>query len=179
VRGTWPLEFGQRPGTIFSYVMDNYWDTNYAAGQGGGFTFRYVFTSGNNLEPGYLGRLGREEMSPLEIDQITSQDKAINSPRPLDPFRASFLEVKDPDAVLVTWKRAEDGQGTILRFVEVAGKESVIEVQSPLFQVKSAWLNDALERKQGPLQVLPYGFRFSIKPFQIVTIRLEAAANLK
>ena len=87
--------------------------------------------------------------------------------------------MKDPDAVLVTWKRAEDGQGTILRFVEVAGKESVIEVQSPLFQVKSAWLNDALERKQGPLQVLPYGFRFSIKPFQIVTIRLEAAANLK
>ena len=133
VWGTWPLEFGQRPGTIFSYVMDNYWDTNYAAGQGGDFTFRYVFTSGNNLEPGYLSRLGREEMSPLEIDQITSQDKAINSPRPLDAFQASFLEVKDPDAVLVTWKRAEDGQGTILRFVEVAGKESEIEVQTPRF----------------------------------------------
>ena len=90
VRGTWPLEFGQRSGTIFSYVMDNYWDTNYAAGQGGDFTFRYVFASGNNLDPGYLSRLGREEMSPLEIDQITSQDKAINSPRPLDAFQASF-----------------------------------------------------------------------------------------
>jgi len=179
VRGTWPLEFGQRPGTIFSYVMDNYWDTNYAAGQGGDFTFRYVLTSGNSLDPGYLGRLGREEMSRLEIDQITSQDKAINSPRPLDAFQASFLEVKDPDAVLVTWKKAEDGQGTILRFVEVAGKESEIEVQTPLFQVKSAWLNDALERKQGPLQVLPYGFRFSVKPFQIVTVRLETATNSK
>jgi hypothetical protein len=61
----------------------------------------------------------------------------------------------------------------------VAGKEREIEVQTPLFQVKSAWLNDALERKQGPLQVLPYGFKFSVKPFQIVTVRLEAAANLK
>jgi len=179
VRGTWPVEFGQRPGTIFSYVMNNYWDTNYAAGQGGDFTFRYVLTSGRNLEPAYLGRLGREEMSPLEIDQITSQDKATNSPRPLDAAQASFLEVKDPDAILVTWKRAEDGQGTILRFVEVAGKESVIEVQTPLFQVKSAWLNDALERKQGPLSVLPYGFRFSVKPFQIVTVRLEVAASVK
>jgi hypothetical protein len=177
VRGTWPLEFGQRPGAIFSYVMDNYWDTNYAAGQGGDFTFRYVLTSGNNLEPGYLSRLGREEMSPLEIDQITSQDKAINSPRPLDAVQASFLEVKDPDAVLVTWKKAEDGQGTILRFVEVAGKESVIDVETPLFQVKSAWLNDALERKQGPLQVLPFGFRFKVKPFQIVTVRLEVGTG--
>ena len=92
VRGTWPVEFGQRPGTIFSYVMNNYWDTNYAAGQGGDFTFRYVLTSGNNLPPAYLSRLGREEMSPLEVDQITSQDKAINSPRPLDSAQGSFLQ---------------------------------------------------------------------------------------
>ena len=48
-RATWPKQFGQRPGTIFSYVMNNYWDTNYAAGQGGDFTFRYVLTSGDHL----------------------------------------------------------------------------------------------------------------------------------
>ena len=179
VRGTWPREFGQRPGTIFSYVMDNYWDTNYAAGQGGDFTFRYVLTSGRNLEPGYLSRVGREEMSPLEIDQITSQDKAINSPRPLDAAQTSFLEVSDPDVALVTWKVAEDRQGTILRFVEVAGKETSVEVQLPIFEVKSAWLNDALERKQGQLAVTSHGFKFSVKPFQIVTVRLEAVANLK
>jgi hypothetical protein len=179
VRGTWPVEFGQRPGMIFSYVMNNYWDTNYAAGQGGDFTFRYVLTSGSSLEPVSLSRLGREETSPLEIDQITSQDKAINSPRPLDAAQASFLEVSDPDVALVTWKVAEDRQGTILRFLEVAGKETSVDVQLPIFEVKSAWLNDALERKQGPLAVTSHGFRFSVKPFQIVTVRLEATANLK
>ena len=93
VRGTWPQEFGQRPGTIFSYVMDNYWDTNYAAGQGGDFTFRYVLTSGHHLRAGRLSRLGWEEMTPAEIDQITSQDKAINSPRPLDAAQGSFLQM--------------------------------------------------------------------------------------
>ena len=179
VRGTWPVEFGQRPGTIFSYVMNNYWDTNYAAGQGGDFTFRYVLTSGNNLQPAYLSRLGREEMSPLEIDQITSQDKALNTPRPLDAGQCSFMQVNNPDVVLVTWKLAEDGKGTILRFLELAGKESTVEVQTPLFEVKSAWMNDALERKQGPLAVSSQGFRFSVKPFQIVTVRLEGAANVK
>ena len=74
---------------------------------------------------------------------------------------------------------AEDREGTILRFLEVAGKESAVEVQTPLLEVKSAWMNDALERKQGPLSVTPHGFRFSIKPFQIVTVRLEGAAGLK
>ena len=179
VRGTWPVEFGQRPGTIFSYVMNNYWDTNYAAGQGGDFTFRYVLTSGSNLEPASLSRLGLEEMSPLELDLITSQDKALNSPRPLDPVRSSFLQVNNPDVVLVTWKKAEDGQGTVLRFLEVAGKESSVEVQTPLFEVKSAWASDALERKQGALSATSHGFRFAVKPFQIVTVRLEGAMGLK
>ena len=44
-RGQWPESFGQRKGTIFSYVMNNYWDTNYRAGQGGHFSFHYVITS--------------------------------------------------------------------------------------------------------------------------------------
>ncbi len=179
VRGTWPLDFGQRPGTILSYIMNNYWDTNYAAGQGGDFTFRYVLTSGNNLQPAYLSRLGWEEMSPLEVDQITSQDKAINSPRPLDSAQGSFLQVNQPDVVLVTWKRAEDGEGTILRFLEVAGKESSVDVQTPLLDLTSAWVSDAMERKQGPLSVSSHSFRFSVKPFQIVTVRLVGAADLK
>jgi hypothetical protein len=179
VRGTWPVEFGQRPGTIFSYVMNNYYFTNYAAGQGGDFTFRYVLTSGNDLEPAYLSRLGREEMSPLEVDHITSQDKAINSARPLDSAQASFLQVRQPDVVLETWKMAEDGQGTVLRFLEVGGKESTAEVQIPLLEVKSAWRCDALERKQGPLQISSHGFGFAVKPFQIVTVRLEGVASLK
>jgi len=179
VRGTWPEEFGRRPGTIFSYVMNNYWDTNYAAGQGGDFTFRYVLTSGNNLEPAYLSRLGREEMSPLESDQITSQDKALNSPRPLNSAQGSSLQVDQPDVVLEAWKTPENGEGTILRFLEVAGKESSVEVQTPLLDVKSAWRSDALERNQNALSVSPHGFRFSVKPFQIVTVRLEGAASLK
>jgi hypothetical protein len=179
VRGAWPTEFGQRPGAIFSYVMNNYWDTNYAAGQGGEFTFRYVVTSGRNLDAGYLSRLGREEMSPLEIDRITSQDKALNTPRPLDAVQGSFLEINNPNVALETWKAAEDGQGTILRLLELAGKEGTVEVRTPLLEVKSAALNDALERKLESIPTSAHGFTLSVKPFQIVTVRLEAAANLK
>ena len=175
IHGTWPKEFGRRAGTIFSAVMNNYYFTNYAAGQGGDFTFRYVLTSGGSLEPGYLSRLGREEMSPLEIDQITPQDKAINSPRPLPAGQESFLNIDQPSVVLVTWKNAEDGDGTILRFLEVAGKPADVSVETPLLDVKTARLADALERKQGALVTSPHGFRFSVKPFQTVTVRLEGA----
>jgi alpha-mannosidase len=178
-RGTWPEEFGRRPGTILSFVMNNYMFTNYAAAQGGDFTFRYVMTSGNNLQPAFLSRLGREEMSPLEVDQITSQDKAINTPRPLDSAQGSFLSVNQPNVALETWKMAEDGEGTILRFLEVAGKEGGVNVETPLLNVKSAWMSDALERNQSALPISPHGLRFSVRPYQIVTVRLQGAASLK
>ena len=179
VRGTWPRDFGQRPGTIFSQVMNNYYFTNYAAAQGGEITFRYVLTTGNNLEPAQLSRLGREEMSPLEVDQITPQDKAINSARPLAATEGSFLHTDQPNVALVTWKRAEDGYGTILRFLELAGKPAEVNAETPLLNVQRAWMADALERNQGPLSTSPHAFHFSVKPFQIVTVRVEGTADIK
>ena len=178
-RGTWPKEFGSRPGTIFSYAMMNYWDTNYAAGQGGDFTFRYVLTSGEHLQPAGLSRLGWDVMTPAETDQITSQDKAMATPRPLEGAQGSFVQVDQPNVVLVTWKEAEDGDGTVLRFLEVGGQASTVDVQTPRVDVKSAWTSDAMERKQAALSTTAHGFSFSAKPYQIVTVRLAGTGNVK
>jgi alpha-mannosidase len=131
------------------------------------------------LPPASLSRLGWEEMTPAEVDQITSQDKALDSPRPLDGGQNSFLQLDQPNVVLVAWKGAEDGDGTVLRFLEVGGQANTVEVQTPLRGVKSAWSSDALERKQMALETSPHGFRFSVKPFQIVTVRLEGTGNVK
>ena len=121
-RGAWPTEFGQRSGTIFSYAMNNYWHTNYRAAQGGHFQFRYVVTSAASTDPAALSRMGWEEVTPLEEDEIRSQDKALDLPRPLDGKQASFMTVDDPDLLLDTWKPAEDGDGTIVRFLDLGGK---------------------------------------------------------
>jgi hypothetical protein len=173
VRGAWPKEFGSRKGTIFSYLMSNYWETNWPAGQGGDYTFRYAVTSGRNWSPGALSRLGWEEMAPIEINEITPQDKAVTPPRPLAANESSFLQVDQPNVVLVTWKRAEDEQGTILRFVEVNGEASTVKVEVPILNLQSGWLCNAMEKNQQPLAVSGHNFQFPIKPFEIVTIRVQ------
>jgi hypothetical protein len=179
VRGAWPKEFGSRKGTIFSYLMSNYWETNWPAGQGGDYTFRYAVTSGRNLSPGALSRLGWEEMSPIEINEIKSQDKAITPPRPLAANESSFLQVDPSNVVLVTWKRAEDEQGTILRFVEVNGESSPVRVELPILNVQNAWLCNAMEKDQQPLAVSGHHLEFPIKPFEIVTVRLQGTSALR
>ncbi len=173
VRGTWPVEFGDRKGTIFSYVMNNYWDTNYVAGQGGDFTFRYIVTSASAIAPPALTRMGWEALTPLETDEIKYQDKSEDRPGPLDPVQGGFLNVDDPDLVLLTWKQAEDHSGYILRFLEIAGRAATVEVSSPILEIQAAWLANAMEENQQSLAVANKGVRFSVKPYEIVTVRVQ------
>ncbi len=102
--------------------MNNYWHTNYRAGQGGDFTFRYAMTSAPQLEAAALTKLGLEEMRPAELDYVVSQDKPGDPPRPLPAEGTNFLNSDGDNVALVTWKEAEDGNGTILRLQEIAGK---------------------------------------------------------
>jgi hypothetical protein len=172
-RGEWPSEFGQRPGNIFSYVMNNYWHTNYRAAQGGHFRFRYVITSSAHTDAPALSRMGWEEAVPLEHDQVRPQDKALDLPRPLNGDQTSFLTVDDPDLFLDTWKPAEDGNGTILRFIELGGQSRTVTINLPLFSLRKIISTDAVERDQQP--IIPdslHSFKIAARAHQIVTIRL-------
>ena len=172
-RGAWPTQFGQRTGTIFSYVMNNYWFTNYRAGQGGNFRFHYIVTSTPATDAARLSRMGWEEVTPLEKDEVTSQDKAQNLPRPLDGRQDSFLKVNDVNLLLETWKPAEDGRGTILRFLDLGGTTRTVTAQTPLLQVQQAWQTDAVERNRNPLSLVgSSGFQFTMHPHEIMTVRI-------
>ncbi|MGC9225506.1 MAG: polysaccharide lyase family protein, partial [Terracidiphilus sp.] len=150
-RGDWPVSFGQRPGTIFSYTMNNYWHTNYRAAQGGHFRFRYVITSAAQTDAPALSRMAWEAVTPLEQDQIQSQDKAINAPGRLNGNQGSFLSVEDPDLLFDTWKPAEDGNGTILRLIDLGGQPRTVKIDVPLFSIAQLFRTDAVERDQEPI----------------------------
>jgi alpha-mannosidase len=180
VRGTWPASLGPMGGTVYSYIMNNIWCTNYIAAQGGDFTFRYVLTSATNLEPAQLSRWGWEEMTPLEMVEIPEtlkDDHGTILPQPLNPTGASFLQVKQSNIVLVNWKMAEDGQGTVLRLLEVGGKESRVDIQIPILNLEGAWMCNAMEENQHPLSVSAHELNFTIRPFQIVTVRIAGSPS--
>jgi alpha-mannosidase len=172
-RGTWPTEFGQRGGTLFAYAMNNYWHTNYRAAQGGDFRFRYVVTSAPATDANALSRMGWEEVTPLEKDEVRSQDKALDLPRPLDGKQGSFLTVDDSDLSFDTWKPAEDGNGTIVRLIDIGGKPRTVDIRTPLLTLEKAMETDAVERNQKSLPLKgAHGFQIEVYPHEIVTVRL-------
>jgi alpha-mannosidase len=111
-------------------------------------------------------------MTPLETDEITQNDKAVETREPFGS-ESSFLMISSANVVLVTWKGAADGDGTVLRFLEAAGGSAKVDVHIPFVKVQNAWLCDAVERNKQPLSMLSDGFQFSVRPFQIVTVRIR------
>jgi alpha-mannosidase len=79
--------------------------------------------------------------------------------------------------VLLTWKRAEDEQGSILRFVEVNGQPSTVKVEVPILNLQSGWMCNAMEKNQQPLAISGHTLQFSVKPFEIVTIRVQGTTG--
>ena len=117
-------------------------------------------------------------MTPLEVNEIISNDKAVSIQAPLPSDEASFLEIDQPNVVLVTWKVADDGDGTIMRFLEVGGKGSTVNIRVPHLNAQSAWSCNLMEQKGEPLPLSSGGFSFFVKPFQIFTVRVKGTPVL-
>ncbi len=174
VRGEWPAEFKPaqaktKSSAIFSWLMNNYWGTNFPAWQGGDFTFRYAITSNAQFNAPSLTRFGLEALTPLERDDVPgTQDSSL-----LPNRGASLLEIGNPGVTLLTWKRAEDGDGTILRLQDTAGEASNIKIHSPFLTFERAWLCNLLEDKQTEITMQGGDLSVPIKPFQVLTLRLH------
>jgi len=171
-RGQWPGTFQPKTSTMFSYAMNNYWHTNYRAGQGGDFEFRYAMTSSAKLDGGALTQLALEEMRPAELNYVVSQDKAGNPPRPLPPIGEGFLQSTGKGVALVTWKEAENGNGTILRLAEIQGNPADTVLHFNHFSIGSAHLDTGVEDDKLDLPVENNSIRLSFKPFEVVTVRI-------
>lgn len=175
MRGAWPADFSPKSSTIFSWLMNNYWGTNFPAWQGGDFTFRYAITSGARFEPTLLDRFGWNALTPLEKDDVTASTERGGLPA----TQASLLDVSNPKINLLTWKVAEDGDGTIVRLQEAAGESSQFVLSSKYLKIEQAWSCNLLEDNRAPLQTSSDGVSVAIHPFQVITIRLRTSPRLK
>jgi hypothetical protein len=174
VRGEWPADFKPKSSAIFSWLMNNYWGTNFPAWQGGDFTFRYAITSNAQFNAQSMTRFGLEALTPLEHDDFSgSQDASL-----LPDREGSLLEITNPGATLLTWKRAEDGDGTILRLQDTMGESLNIKIHSQYLTFERAWLCNLLEDNQSELKTESGDLNVPIKPFQVLTLRLRTTQRI-
>ncbi len=127
-------------GTLFSYLMNNYWHTNYAARQGGEVAFRYrisLLPPGDAAEP---VRRGWEACDPLYV----SPPYTNPAPGPL-VARDSALAIPDRGVLVVGAKPADDGEGAIVRLLDVRGATRSVGVWPAAYSFQQARRTNLVE----------------------------------
>lgn len=174
-RGKWLDYLPIRNGHVYSYVMNNYWFTNYRAQQGGRFVFRYFLTSGHGLGREELARFDQDTRAPVVAYPFLSSFSAAiaQADRPMPAGGASFLTCDAANLEMVTLKEAEDGAGFILRFREIAGRGGEAEFAFPSFRVATAHLCNGVEVNQRKLPVTGDTIRVPYNPWAFTTLRFQ------
>ena len=89
------------------------------------------------------------------------------------PAEHSFASVAPENVVLTAVKKAEDANGLIFRVYEWAGKDSTVEFHVPP-GATSATVTNLMETPEGlPLGVVGDVVKAPIKPYEILTIRVD------
>jgi Glycosyl hydrolases family 38 N-terminal domain/Glycosyl hydrolases family 38 C-terminal domain len=133
--------------TVFSWAMNNVWDTNFPAAQGGEAAFRYRVATG---PPGSARRLGMataaESARPL-VAVVCGPEGGL-------PATGSFCEVDGGEVDVVTLGPSRAGHGLVVLLHSLAAAPAAVRLRFPLLTVRRAWEGTHLERdlREAPIR---------------------------
>lgn len=135
--------------TLYSYVMNNYWETNYKAEQEGPTVFRYSIKPHTGFDLAAAQRFGMEVSQPLIA--MPAAEGA--------PGMDSLLRI-EPACVLVTLlKPSEDGKGLVVRLFNAGQGMEKARVIWAEPKPQSVWLSNPREEEigkvEGPIEMAP------------------------
>lgn len=173
VQGRWPKSLKLTGHTVYSYVLNNYWNTNYKASQSGLIEFRYSLTSQASISNQEAYAFGWKARQPLYAHRISFQDFREPQAPYYDQPEGTLASIDTEKVVISTIKKANRGQSWILRFQEISGETHSPVLTLPGQRIKEAWLTDLLEREIQRLDVIEGVPKFSMEPWSLVTLRVE------
>ncbi|MHB8717574.1 MAG: glycoside hydrolase family 38 N-terminal domain-containing protein [Candidatus Dormibacteria bacterium] len=178
VRGRWPARLAAGDGSLYSWVMNNHWMTNYRASQSGEVRLRYAFLPSTAWEPASATRFGREARHRAMASTVTLLDKADAAARPLPATAGQLWPAVVPRTVVAEVRWPADGQGILVRLLETAGQGISVQLPHP-HGGGSAWLCDGagFARGRPALPVTAEGtVLVHLQPWGVRTVRFLPAA---
>jgi hypothetical protein len=143
--------------TIYSWVMNNHWHTNYRAEQEGPTVFRFAIRPHKGLAPEDAAKFGVACSQPLIV-------APASGPAPSQPR----FELSSDKVVVTAFKPSDDGNAWIVRLFGASGKNEKVKLVWAKPAPQRLWLSDISEKprkKAGPSVEVP--------GWGIVTLRAE------
>ena len=128
------------------------------------FTYSIVPHAGDYRAAGVV-QLAYDLNQPMTAVPVVKQQGSL-------PERYSLVSVSEPNLILETVKQAEDSGDLIFRMYEAYNKQTDVTV-SLGFAPKRVALCDLMENECSPLAVDGASFSLPVKPFEIITLKVE------
>jgi hypothetical protein len=121
----------REPGTLYSWVLNNIWDTNFPDQQHGEMTFRYAVASDAQMPARRLGALTAAALTDPLIAVLADGGPARGADGRGAGAAARFATVEHPDVQITSIGRARDRSGVLLRLRSLAAEPVAAEVSVP------------------------------------------------
>ncbi|MGD2294597.1 MAG: glycoside hydrolase family 38 C-terminal domain-containing protein [Candidatus Aminicenantes bacterium] len=143
--------------TFYSYIMNNYWETNYKASQEGLVSFRYSIHPHRLFNPAQAERFGIENSQPLIL---TPSDSRMGP--------QSFLRINPSGVIVTSIRPSQDGKAVLIRLFNSGGTPEKVKLcwgeNRPEFVFLSSPFEERGEEINGSFPLPAYG---------IATLRAE------
>jgi alpha-mannosidase len=112
-------------GYIYSWVLNNYWTTNFLASQEGELKWSYQVSSSADPSNALATRFGMENRVPFlsRVFPASVRPDTLLAPR-------SFYNSQENNVVLVSARPASGGKGIVLQLRETAGRADSVAVEN-------------------------------------------------
>jgi len=148
--------------TLYSYVMNNYWETNYKASQEGPTTFRYSIEPHRGFDSGKAAKFGAECSQPLIVVPVDNKTSIPDS----------IMKVEPASIIVTAFKPSSDGKAWIVRLFNAGGQPEKTTLTWAKPAPETVWLSNLAEEEvsktTGPIEMAAY---------DIVTLRASLSGK--
>ncbi len=166
--GKWQSSLDLSNSTFFAYLMNNYWNCNFKEQQGGDVTFRFSLTTHGagwtNAQAARFGWGHCTELLPIILPGGQRGD--------LPGTSYGFLDVDVPNVMAFTFKRAEDGDGYIIRLMELTGEYATATITLAGLEIAEAHRTNMVEQNLEKLRVAGNQIQVFLPSFGMETVRV-------
>jgi hypothetical protein len=157
--------------TIYSWALNNLWDTNFPPAQGGEMIFRYAVSSDAELPRRELGvRTGASLSTPLVGICLRGNDGTENA-------TGSFISVFNPLVELVTVAESRHGEGIVAYLHSLAPETVDTQIDFPALRPTRVQVGNYLERHLTDLALTQDQVTVTLTPGAYIAVVIELEAR--
>ncbi|GAA1566025.1 glycoside hydrolase family 38 C-terminal domain-containing protein [Actinomadura kijaniata] len=139
-----PPTLEEEPATVYSWALNNIWDTNFPSQQQGETTFRYAVSSSAGTGGRRLGAITAAGLTDAFVATLAT------GPEP-GPASGVLLAVDDPDVLVTSVGRSRHGHPLLVRLQSLSADPVETGLRVP--GARRAWVSDGLEHDPAELPV--------------------------